>query len=151
MLGITELLDVLSFQKEDIQSYTIEKQNEDYGGILITTKDTTYRIRVAKQTPKKTGQFLALWEKDGKNQNRAYRYDDFPDYLIIVCHSEEAIGLFQFSKQTLKEKGILKTNNQKGKMGFRVYPSWDVPQNSQAMKTQAWQMLFFIYYKNKRY
>lgn len=148
MLGITEILDMLSFQKEDIQSYTVEKQNEDYGGILMTAKDATYRIRVAKQTPKKTGQFLTLWEKDEKNQNRAYMYDDFPDYLIIVCHSEEAIGLFKFSKQTLQEQGILKTNNQKGKMGFRVYPSWDVPQNSQATKTQVWQINDFILKSN---
>lgn len=38
----------------------------------------------------------------------------------------------------------LKTDEQNGKMGIRVYPRWDTPVNNQALATQKWQLSYFI-------
>ena len=54
------------------------------------------------------------------------------------------IGQFIFPKNILIEKGILKTDDQDGKMGIRVYPRWDTPDNKQAIATQKWQLSYFI-------
>ena len=38
----------------------------------------------------------------------------------------------------------LRTNTTNGKMAMRVYPSWDSLTSKQAMKTQEWQLPYFI-------
>ncbi|RYE38879.1 MAG: MepB domain containing protein, partial [Sphingobacteriales bacterium] len=38
---------------------------------------------------------------------------------------------------------ILSGNGKNGKRGFRVYPPWDLTENSQARKTQQWQLEYF--------
>ena len=44
----------------------------------------------------------------------------------------------------LEEKGYLQSQSKKGKLGFRVYPSWDKTENKQAQRTQNWQLNYFI-------
>ena len=120
-----------------------EPQNGEYCGCFLSESDISYRIRVSKQTPKKNGQFVVIWEKDSNNENTAYTFDDFPDYLVIFTQKEENIGKFTFPRRVLEEKGILKSEKANGKMAFRVYPSWDIPESKQAAKTQDWQLPFF--------
>ena len=42
------------------------------------------------------------------------------------------------------EKNIFSLNGIGGKRGIRVYPPWDTPINSQAKKTQDWQLRYFL-------
>ncbi|MGB3160007.1 MAG: MepB family protein, partial [Carnobacterium sp.] len=58
--------------------------------------------------------------------------------------NENVFGQFIFPKDLLLRKGILSSKSTKGKMAIRVYPSWDVPSNRQGVKTQEWQLPYFI-------
>lgn len=120
-----------------------EPQNGEYCGCCLSGADISYRIRVSKQTPKKNGEFVVIWEKDSNDENTAYIFDDFPDYLIIFTQKGEKIGKFTFPRSVLKDKGILRSEKSNGKMAFPVYPSWDTPESKQAVKTQDWQLPFF--------
>jgi hypothetical protein len=42
------------------------------------------------------------------------------------------------------QQGILSDNIKEGKRAIRVYPPWDKAENKQAIKTQAWQLLYFL-------
>ena len=53
-------------------------------------------------------------------------------------------GQFVFPKNILLEKNILKSDSTKGKMGIRVYPFWDIPTSTTAIKTQQWQLKYFF-------
>lgn len=46
-----------------VASIREETQNAEYGAGLFQLGDLSVRFRVAKITPTKTGQFVAMWEK----------------------------------------------------------------------------------------
>ena len=134
-----------------VEALEEEKQNEKYGGAVFKLSLITIRFRIAQTTPKKTGQFVAFWEKDENNKNRAYHYDDSPDLLVVNCFgNNNKFGQFVFPKAILLKQGILRTDFKKGKMGIRVYPRWDNPESETALKTQAWQAKYFIEGSNKK-
>src|SRR5699024_8566531 len=84
-------------------------------------------------------------EKDINHKNQAYLYEEFPDLLVITTFkNKNQFGQFIFPKEILFEKDILRSSSSKGKMAIRVYPSWDNPGSKQAMKTQKWQLPFFV-------
>jgi hypothetical protein len=58
--------------------------------------------------------------------------------------AENHFGQFVFPKAVLGEKGIVSCNGKEGKRAMRIYPPWDIADNSQAKKTQAWQLQYFI-------
>lgn len=121
-----------------------EKQNSDYGAGIFQLNSKSIRFRVAKITPNKIGQFVAFWEKDNKNKNQPFSYNKSPDLLVINTFTDKNFGQFIFPKDILLKKGILKTDEKEGKMGMRVYPSWDIPVNKQSISTQKWQLSYFI-------
>lgn len=129
----------------DVEEVVLESQNEAYYGMYIRSKGITYRVRKAKQTPKKEGQFVVLWEKDENNQNQAYAAHTFPDYLVVFCEHPNGGGYFIFPQAVLQFEKILRTEHHRGKMGFRLYPPWDEPKSKTAMKTQKWQCPYFKY------
>ena len=49
-----------------------------------------------------------------------------------------------FPKEVLFKRDILRSSSTKGKMAIRVYSSWDKPTSKQAMKTQKWQLPYFV-------
>ncbi len=142
---------IINFVKE-------EKQNSEYaaGTFTLSTALTnkTVRLRVAKVTPNKIGQFVTFWEKDAKDINQPFRYDESPDLLVVTTfandtfNSNKQFGQFVFPKNILVKKGILKSDFTKGKMGIRVYPSWDKPTSKIAIKTQHWQLEYFLIITN---
>ena len=122
-----------------------EKQNQSYGGGTFSIYSKTIRFRVSKKTPKKIGQFVALWEKDENNKNRPFKYLNSTDLLIITTFkNDKDFGQFIFPKEILKTQNILKSDTTKGKMAIRVYPSWDNPISKKAIETQKWQLEYFI-------
>lgn len=122
-----------------------EPQNAAYSAGIFQTALKTVRFRVAKQTPKKIGQFVAFWEKDSHNKNQAFSYEEAPDLLVITTFKNvHHYGQFVFPKEVLLKRKILRTDSNPGKMAMRVYPSWDHPTSKQAITTQNWQLPYFV-------
>ncbi|MEN0642039.1 MepB family protein [Alkalicoccobacillus gibsonii] len=123
-----------------------EESNKDYEGFSISIDRIPFRSRLAKITPKKKGYFVALWIKDSQGVNQAYTVDQTSDKTIIsvIDYTLHKKGQFVFPKDELIKRGITKTKDQKGKMGFRVYPDWVTDLNATAKKTQVWQCNYFI-------
>lgn len=128
-----------------VKSIEEEKQNSKYGAGTFQLSSKTARFRVAKKTPTKIGQFVVFWEKDENNNNQPFLYENAPDLLIITTFKNSSeFGQFIFPKKILYKKNILKSIDTKGKMGLRVYPSWDTPISKVAIETQKWQLAYFI-------
>lgn len=128
-----------------VKSVQEEKQNSKYGAGTFQLSSKTIRFRVSNITPTKVGQFVAFWEKDENNQNQPYLYEEAPDLLVITTfRNENEFGQFVFPKDILLKQNILRSTSTKGKMAIRVYPSWDSPSSKQAMKTQKWQLPYFV-------
>lgn len=128
-----------------VKSVQEEKQNSKYGAGRFQLSSRTVRFRVANITPTKVGQFVAFWEKDIHNKNQPYLYEEAPDLLVITTFkNENEFGQFIFPKEILLKKDIFRSSSTKGKMAIRVYPIWDSPSSKQAMKTQKWQLPYFV-------
>ena len=150
-----------------------ESQNSEYAAGQFTLASDlaikTVLFRAARITPSKVGQFVTFWEKSRSGTNQPYLYSEAPDLLIItVCKdksfndkgskadnfknniskNDSIFGQFIFPKNVLLKKNILKSDITKGKMGIRVYPSWDTPTNKTAVKTQQWQLDYFFAVEN---
>ncbi|WP_078552008.1 MepB family protein [Bacillus alkalicellulosilyticus] len=128
-----------------VESVQEENQNSKYGAGIFKISSKTVRFRVAKITPTKVGQFVVFWEKDESDKNQAYLYEQAPDLLVITTFkNENEFGQFIFPKEVLLKQNILRSTSTKGKMAIRVYPNWDSPSSKQAMKTQKWQLPYFV-------
>lgn len=142
-----DCVNTMIYEKLDLMVEAIqeEKQNSQYGAGIFKLSSKTVRFRVAKITPNKVGQFVAIWEKDENNKNRPFLYDEALDLLVITTFKNESeFGQFIFPKEILLKQNILRSNSTSGKMGMRVYPSWDNPSSKQAIKTQSWQLPYFV-------
>lgn len=132
-----------------IVSFKEEAQNAEYAGCVFELSNGTtvksIRFRVAKITPTKIGQFVTFWEKDAHRVNQPYLIDTAPDLLVITAFSQDGrFGQFVFPKDILLKKNILKSQLTKGKMGMRIYSSWDRPVSKAAIHTQGWQLSYFF-------
>jgi|SRR5690625_2736468 len=128
-----------------VKSVQEEKQNSKYGAGTFRLPSGTVRFRVANITPTKIGQFVAFWEKDENNKNQPFTYEEAPNLLVITTfRGDSEFGQFIFPKEILFKQNILRSSSTKGKMAIRVYPSWDSPSSKQAMKTQKWQLPYFV-------
>ncbi len=101
-------------------------------------------FRQAKITPTKIGQFVTLWKRNSiKNVIEPFEVSDDIDLFVINVKTENRFGQFVFPKSILIEKGII-TVKKEGKRAIRVYPKWDLTENKQAIKTQKWQLDYFL-------
>ncbi|MGR3897952.1 MepB family protein [Psychrobacter sp. 1176_08] len=135
--------------KWTIASIEEEKQNSEYAAgkfELFNKLDVkTVRFRMAKQTPRKIGQFVTFWQKDSKGINQPFHYNGSPDLLVVTTFKDNyTFGQFVFPKSVLLKNNIFQTYSTNGRMGIRVYPSWDTPTSSTAIKTQKWQLEYFF-------
>ncbi|AYU56329.1 MepB protein [Staphylococcus debuckii] len=122
----------------------IDKWNKEYEAFDFRVSNEWFKCRLAKKTPKKKGYFLALWKKNDLNKNMPLQLEDIKGKVIINIVDENQKGQFIFTKDILEEKGILATEKHKGKMAFRVYPTWETELNNTALKTQKWQQDYFV-------
>lgn len=128
-----------------VESIQEEKQNAEYGAGMFRLSSKLIRFRVAKITPTKIGQFVAFWEKGSNNKNRPFLSTESPELLVVTTFkNNNEFGQFVFPKEILVEKNILRSPSTTGKMAIRVYPSWDKPTSKQALKTQKWQLPYFV-------
>ena len=127
-----------------VVDYEVEKESREYFGSKFVLNKKKIIYRQANITPKKTGQFVTFWKRNCKNITTPMEESDDFDYYVITVIREEKKGQFIIPKNVLIEKAIVSSNNKEGKRGFRVYPIWDKPLSKQAIKTQHWQLAYFI-------
>lgn len=142
---ITKLL----FKNQQINTLHLHEDHlcEEYFGCDLLHNDLHFKFRKAKLTPKKKGHFVTLWKRNEASLSIPYNVNDFLDYLIVVTEDQENKGFFIFPKNILVKEGILNTEKNPGKRGFRVYANWvSLQDNKQALKTKQWQDLYFIDY-----
>lgn len=123
-----------------------EKEGKEYDAHKLNINDCNILYRAAKTTPTKLGQFVTLWKRIN-NKTTPYTKDDPIDIAIIDVSTKNNSVQFIFPKNILIEKGILASDNNIGKMAFRVYPLWDIPISKQAIKTKKWQLKYFFSYE----
>jgi hypothetical protein len=122
----------------------IEKESKEYGACTFEINAAKVLYREAKITPTKIGQFVTIWKRNNEGITEPFNVNDDIDLVIISCRFNTQHGQFVFPKKVLEDKKIFTKNNIDGKRGIRVYPAWDIAINKQAMKTQAWQLDYFL-------
>jgi hypothetical protein len=125
-----------------------EPESAEYGACSFTLHGLAVKFRVSKITPKKTGQFVTIWKRNDEGITQPFDEADELDFVIVCSRQENNFGQFIFPKAVLVNKGIITGNGKQGKRGIRVYPPWDIADNKQALKTQQWQLRFFVDLKN---
>ncbi|WP_425269986.1 MepB family protein [Leptospira mtsangambouensis] len=126
-----------------ITNVFLEEESAEYNACHFQCNEKRITFRSAKVTPKKIGQFVTLWKRSQKGPIEPYHYKDKMDLYIIETQYKNHIGYFIFTKEILYEKGIL-FGKYEGKRGFRVYPTWDEPNNKQGISTKKWQLSYFL-------
>lgn len=121
-----------------------ETESTEYGAATFQLNGISVTYRDAKMTPTKTGQFVTLWKRIKNGPIRPFEHSDPIDLVIITTRKEDRLGQFIFPKSVLCEQGIITINNKEGKRAIRVYPPWDEVTSKQAIRTQKWQLNYFI-------
>lgn len=120
-----------------------EKESSEYGAFSFQLDKLSIKFRTAKITPTKVGQFVVLWKRIGKGPIQPFDASDL-DFAIISVRDKKRFGQFIFPKSALIKHGVLTAGKKEGKRAIRVYPPWDKVDSKQALKTQAWQLKFFL-------
>lgn len=127
-----------------ISELTIDKESVNYHACSFKIGGKKIIYRTAKVTPTKAGQFVTIWKKNEQNITAPFDVSDDFEFIIINCENEDLAGQFIFPKSVLLDKKIISGNKSSGKRGIRIYPAWDEKLNSQAQKTQHWQLNYFV-------
>lgn len=122
-----------------------ETETNEYGAGTYTVNNLKVITRTAKVTPKKIGQFVAIWQRDENGITQPQHIEGNFDLMVINCQTATNFGQFTFPKSALTKHNIISTPTKRGKNGIRVYPPWDEAINQQAVKTQAWQLQYFLH------
>ncbi|WP_411824444.1 MepB family protein [Leptospira sp. 'Mane'] len=135
------IYDKCSFQ---FTGYLNEAESKEYGACSFKLNESFITSRNAKITPKKIGQFVTLWQRVKGGPIQPFKSTNQTDFFIINARNDNQFGQFVFPKSVLIKEGILSGTSKKGKLAMRVYPPWDKAINKQAVKTQKWQLEFFL-------
>ena len=127
----------------EITQFETELESKEYDACRFLLNEKIIVNRTSKITPKKMGQFVTFWKRNEAGITTPLNNNDQFDFYIINTRKQEKLGQFVFPKSILISKGIISTTMKDGKRGFRVYPSWDIATNKQALKTQKWQLDYF--------
>ncbi|ROM95453.1 MepB family protein [Pseudomonas brassicacearum] len=127
------------------QSALCEAESTEYGAARFGLDGRTIVFRVAKTTPTKVGQFVTLWKRPTPGSVIAPldSADGVAFVVVSVCDATHR-GQFVFDPQILASKGILSLNGKGGKRAIRVYPPWVQPVAKDAVRTQHWQLRYFL-------
>ena len=121
-----------------------QSESKDYSACIFRLNNKTVLFRTAKITPTKIGQFVTLWKRVGNSPIMPYDASDPFDLVIFSVRHGKHVGHFVFPKDVLVQKGFVSHNGKGGKRAMRVYSPWDMPDNQQGKKSQAWQILYFV-------
>lgn len=127
------------------QSPQREQESGEYGACRFELDGRAVVFRVAKTTPTKIGQFVTLWKRPTPSDEIApLDSDDGVDLVVVSVADTTHSGHFVFNKHALLKNGVMSRNGQCGKRAIRVYPPWTKPVAKDAIKTQQWQLLYFV-------
>jgi len=127
-----------------ISDFEIELESKEYAACRFQLNGLNVICRTAKITPKKTGQFVTFWKRNGKGPIQPFDDTDPIDFYVVNVSTENQSGQFVFPTSVLIKRGVISTEKKEGKRAFRVYASWDIPKNKQAESTQKWQLDYFF-------
>lgn len=136
----TKVYDKCGFEISDFKN---EFESREYDACRFMLDELNMVSRSAKITPKKSGQFVTFWKRNGNGLIEPLEESDQFDFYLVNVRNEEEFGQFVFPKSELIKKGIISTERKEGKRAFRVYPDWDVVKNKTAERTQKWQNNYF--------
>lgn len=122
-----------------------ERESEEYGACRFALEGRAVVFRVAKTTPSKIGQFVTVWKRP-KPGDEIAPLDSHDGIDIVIIGSADAAhrGQFVFPCAALVSRGVMSRDGAGGKRGIRVYPPWSKPTVAEAIKTQKWQLPFFL-------
>lgn len=121
-----------------------EKESSEYDAHTFQLSDINILFRSAKITPAKTGQFVALWKRNGNGPIMPFDAADTIEIIVINTKTDNRFGQFVFPKSALIKHGVFTAYGKDGKRALRVYPPWDKTENTQAIKAQKWQLEYFL-------
>lgn len=124
---------------------TPEAQTSDYEAGVAQIDGEAWHIRTARTTPTKQGAFVAFWRREVDGTTTPFDDDDPAAGLLVFVEQHDRRGVFRFTRALLAELAITSGFN-RGKRGFRVYPSWCGELNRQAAATQCAQLPAFQEY-----
>lgn len=127
-----------------LTNFEAERESQDYGACTFELNGLQIVSRNAKVTPTKIGQFVTLWKRLNNGPIQPFDTSDKIDFVVVNVSAENQLGQFVFPKKVLLEKGVFSTASKEGKRALRVYPLWDNPTSKQALKTQQWQLDYFL-------
>jgi hypothetical protein len=127
----------------EIINYIQELESQEYKACRFELDNQKIVCRTAKITPTKAGQFVTIWKRNELGKTCPFEEADEIDLIIINCVNGQNTGYFKFPKDILITKRIISTRIKVGKMGIRIYPTWDKADNPQAIRTQKWQLEYF--------
>lgn len=133
----------------DLTDFKENSESVEYNACSFKLNRQIIEHRVSKITPKKEGQFVAIWKRNKAGITEPFKTTDNIDFLIITARSGNNFGQFIFPKFVLADKGIITRIGREGKRGIRVYAPWDIATNKQAEKTQRWQTKYFLTIKDE--
>lgn len=122
-----------------------ERESEEYGACRFALEGRAVVFRVAKTTPSKIGQFVTVWKRPKPGDEIAPLDSHDGIDIVIICSADAAHrGQFVFPCAALVSRGVMSRDGAGGKRGIRVYPPWSKPTVAEAIKTQKWQLPFFL-------
>jgi len=131
-----------------VSEFKTEIESTEYDACLFKLNGKDIVSRNAKVTPKKNGQFVTFWKRNGNGPIQPFEESDKIDFYIVTVNTKNELGQFVFPKSILIKKGIISTKQKEGKRAFRVYPKWDIAKSKQAKQTQKWQLNYFYEINN---
>ena len=131
-----------------IAGFRIEPESKEYDACQFELNGLNIVSRNAKITPKKVGQFVTFWKRNGNRTIEPLSETDQIDFYTVNVRTNNEFGQFVFPKSVLIKKGIISTDKKEGKRAFRVYPIWDIAKNKQAECTLKWQLNYFYEINN---
>ena len=122
-----------------------EAESAEYGASRFGLDGHTIVFRVAKTTPTKIGQFVTIWKRPRSGSTIApLDVDDGVAFVVVSVSDATHRGQFVFDHKILASKGIMAINGKGGKRAIRVYPPWVKPVAKEAVRTQQWQLRYFL-------
>lgn len=121
-----------------------DKEGKEYGAHTFVLNNKIIKLRFAKITLLKIGQFVTFYKRSISKSIIPYDITDDFDFLVIHTRLNDRLGQFIFPKEILLKKGVISEYGIGGKRAIRVYSPWDLVKNKQAKKTQEWQNDYFF-------
>jgi hypothetical protein len=128
----------------NLAHFRLNRESAEYDACFFELNGKHIQYRMSKITPSKVGQFVTIWKRNKDGQTAPFDVSNNIHFIVITSVKGSSRGQFIFPASIMIEKGIFAQNEKKGKRGIRVYPPWDKTETNQALKTQAWQIKYFL-------